>query len=185
MQKFNWWRLLKITFALALAVGWGSAIFHLSAMDSTDSNDASTSIVDSAIRDLLIVTNNHQITNVHLTDEQIDYAAALINAPLRKVFHAAVYLILVILLIIVGNIIFGARRYWLICLFSFIFCIFFALTDEYHQTFVDGRTGQLLDVFIDSIGAFIGSIIATSYYLAWRLGQKSVASPKPTSGDMS
>lgn len=29
----------------------------------------------------------------------------------------------------------------------------YALSDEYHQTFVPGRTGRPLDVFVDSVGA--------------------------------
>lgn len=40
-----------------------------------------------------------------------------------------------------------------------IFSLTYALTDEYHQTFVDGRSGTLNDVFIDSLGIFL------SFYL--------------------
>ena len=33
---------------------------------------------------------------------------------------------------------------------------FYAITDEYHQTFVPGRSGEIRDVLIDTIGAVIG-----------------------------
>lgn len=32
----------------------------------------------------------------------------------------------------------------------------YACTDEYHQTFVDGRSGSPLDVVIDGLGAAVG-----------------------------
>lgn len=40
-----------------------------------------------------------------------------------------------------------------------IFCMFYATTDEIHQLFVPGRSGQITDVLIDSIGAMIGIIL--------------------------
>ncbi len=38
-------------------------------------------------------------------------------------------------------------------------CIFYAATDEFHQLFVSGRSGQLRDVCIDAAGAVIGICI--------------------------
>jgi len=40
-----------------------------------------------------------------------------------------------------------------------VFCIFYASTDEFHQTFVGGRSGQPLDVVIDSLGSIFGVIL--------------------------
>lgn len=40
------------------------------------------------------------------------------------------------------------------------FTIFYAMTDEYHQTFVSGRTGKPFDIGIDSLGAFLGMIFS-------------------------
>ena len=37
----------------------------------------------------------------------------------------------------------------------------YACSDEYHQTFVVGRTGQFNDVLIDFSGAFIGVLIVS------------------------
>mgnify|MGYP000059507674 CR=1 FL=1 len=41
---------------------------------------------------------------------------------------------------------------------GFAFC--YASTDEFHQLFVPGRSGQVRDVLIDSCGAAIGVLIA-------------------------
>lgn len=35
-------------------------------------------------------------------------------------------------------------------------CFVYALSDEFHQTFIPGRSGELRDVFIDTSGAIIG-----------------------------
>jgi len=39
--------------------------------------------------------------------------------------------------------------------YSILFSIAYAFTDEYHQLFVFGRNGDLVDVFIDSMGIFL------------------------------
>jgi len=41
-------------------------------------------------------------------------------------------------------------------LFSFIFSVLYAISDEFHQTLVDGRSGMVRDVFIDGTGSFFG-----------------------------
>jgi len=43
-------------------------------------------------------------------------------------------------------------------IFSFVFALFYAFTDEFHQLFVRGRHGSLKDVGIDSIGILIFSL---------------------------
>ena len=39
-----------------------------------------------------------------------------------------------------------------ILIFSFIVAVGFAISDELHQTFVNGRCGAIKDVFVDSAG---------------------------------
>lgn len=45
---------------------------------------------------------------------------------------------------------------------SVLFCVLYALFDEFHQLFVDGRCGQLSDVVIDSSGSIVSCFL-------WRL----------------
>lgn len=42
---------------------------------------------------------------------------------------------------------------------SFCIGMFYAITDEIHQLFVEGRSGELRDIIIDSAGILIGVII--------------------------
>lgn len=39
---------------------------------------------------------------------------------------------------------------------AFALTVFYAMTDEYHQTFVPGRMGHWPDVVVDALGATIG-----------------------------
>ena len=58
---------------------------------------------------------------------------------------------------------FGKRRWlWLICWMT---GTFYAVLDELHQLLVDGRSGQWLDVLIDSSGVMTGVLIMTGAML--------------------
>ncbi|MDR5659949.1 VanZ family protein [Serpentinicella sp. ANB-PHB4] len=39
---------------------------------------------------------------------------------------------------------------------AFIICVVYAISDEVHQTFIPGRSGEVTDVIIDSVGAAVG-----------------------------
>lgn len=55
---------------------------------------------------------------------------------------------------------------------AFIFVLVFGAFDEYHQSFVPGRTSKVRDVIIDLVGGFLG-------YLIWRfLRQKMLKKQK-------
>ena len=43
---------------------------------------------------------------------------------------------------------------------SFLFCFSYAVSDEFHQTFVIGRDGNFIDVLLDSEGVLFGIIIS-------------------------
>ncbi len=57
---------------------------------------------------------------------------------------------------------------WLIPLI----CVLYAATDEYHQSFVDGRSSKVLDVFIDGLGVSL-ALIGMSLILRWRAKRPS------------
>ena len=47
-------------------------------------------------------------------------------------------------------------------LFSLIFIFLFAVSDEYHQSFIPGRVSDVKDVVVDFLGAFI-----SLYFFSW------------------
>ena len=61
---------------------------------------------------------------------------------------------------------------------GWIFCIIYALTDEWHQMFVPGRAAEWKDVLTDSFGALTGILIIVAIFLTFvrkRFYQKSIS----------
>lgn len=52
---------------------------------------------------------------------------------------------------------------------TWLFCVLYACFDEMHQFFVPGRSCELRDVLIDSVGALIGALLV---FLTRRLREK-------------
>ncbi len=73
--------------------------------------------------------------------------------PVRKCAHFFVYLILGLLVFNCFDI---NKKY---IIYSILICLFYSISDEIHQIFIEGRSCELLDVFIDTIGAGIGTVI--------------------------
>jgi VanZ family protein len=78
--------------------------------------------------------------------EVTEHVFGSLNLLARKSAHMAEYAVLYLL---VRN---AFRRGGLL---ELILCVFYAMTDEFHQIFVAGRSASLSDVMIDSSGAAI------------------------------
>lgn len=73
----------------------------------------------------------------------------------RKTAHFAIYAILGVLSVlntVTLEKISLAKRF----IISALFCLVYAISDEIHQLFVPGRSGEIRDVLIDFTGALIG-----------------------------
>lgn len=70
--------------------------------------------------------------------------------PVRKCAHFFIYLILGILVMNCFNI---DKKY---IIYSVIICFLYSISDEIHQIFVPGRSGEVFDVLIDTCGSFLG-----------------------------
>jgi len=57
---------------------------------------------------------------------------------------------------------FPTREFLLLC--ALVFCFLFAMIDEWHQTFVDGRSGEMKDVLLDFMGACCCALIVWGGY---------------------
>jgi vanZ family protein len=71
----------------------------------------------------------------------------------------------------------GTKKY---VAFSILFCALYACTDEFHQIFISGRSGELKDVALDTVGATFGVLI---YYIFVKFMAKThdPSSQKPNS----
>lgn len=126
-------------------------IFSFSAQEG----DLSSSISYKASSILVKTADN--LFDMGLDDYQISYFATKINGVTRKLAHMTEFFLLAIA-VSFPLYVYGLRGILLMVLAGG-FCIAFACGDEYHQSFVAGRSPSSRDVLIDSIGVFIGIIV--------------------------
>lgn len=143
----------KIIISSILVVLWMIMIFILSGMNSVESNNKSKEIIGNFIGEKEIKDSDIKVWN-EVNEENLDN----MNFIFRKIAHAMVYLVLSFF---TCNFFYQLkkRRFKNNYLISIIICLFYAIFDEYHQTFVAGRNGNYQDVLIDLVGAIIGSIV--------------------------
>ena len=80
--------------------------------------------------------------------------------PVRKSAHIIIYLILGLLFISLLYEFNITTKIMIIS--SILFCFIYACSDEIHQLFVVGRSGEVKDIILDTIGSTIGIFV---YYL--------------------
>ncbi len=91
-----------------------------------------------------------------------------LNFIVRKCAHISEYAILT--LILVRALQFGAKQLRpKSIVVALVVSFLFACTDEWHQSFVPGRTPAIRDVFIDSVGATLVTIGVIVWYALKRL----------------
>lgn len=92
---------------------------------------------------------------------------------IRKIAHVLVFCTLQILTFIF----FKSRGYSFekCCIYSILGVIVYACTDEFHQLFISGRSGQIKDIFIDTFGGLIGISLCYLFSLIFKI-QKYIRS---------
>ncbi len=91
------------------------------------------------------------------TQEQIEDYSAKSQFYVRKTAHFTEYFLLAVS-VAFPLYVYGVRGLWLV-FFAGAFCAGFACLDEYHQSFIDGRTPSKRDVLVDCCGVFPGIIL--------------------------
>lgn len=124
--------MIKNKISLLLVILWMIFIFVMSSFDATSSSNQSNFIVD-------IITSIINIKDI-----------GLLSLIIRKLAHFTEYFILGILVI---NFI---TRYDKKIIIAILLCIIYATSDEIHQIFVPGRSCQITDIMIDSLGSIMG-----------------------------
>lgn len=126
-------------------------IFSFSADNGVESADLSYKVSE------IIVDTANEVMKLNLSSDQIAYYKQRINYPVRKAAHMTEYACLAVA-IAFPLYVYGVRGIGLMILTGTL-CVSYAMLDEYHQSFVAGRTATLKDVAIDSIGVICGVII--------------------------
>ncbi|MFF5396685.1 VanZ family protein [Peribacillus butanolivorans] len=142
----------------AAVIIWMSLIFYFSQQQATASNELSTGITE------VIIQTVEKIA----PDMGVDLRG--LNHIVRKNAHFLIYLVLGVLVI---NALrrSGVHEYYRSMVLSILICALYAISDEVHQLFVNGRGPQVKDVFIDSAGAIVG--ISLFCMIDWILNNKN------------
>ncbi len=91
------------------------------------------------------------------TTKHIENLSMTSQYYIRKTAHFTEYFLLAVS-VAFPLYVYGLRGIWLV-IFAGAFCVAYAGLDEYHQSFVSGRTPQKKDIIIDSCGIFVGIIV--------------------------
>ena len=121
-------------------------IFYFSSRNTIESNSTSKNLIRN------VIDKYEFITGKNINKESL---VTKLNYPVRKLAHFSIYFLLG--LVVYSLFLHTNMKHKL--LFSILTCVVYASFDEIHQLFVLGRTGQVLDVFIDSMGSIIGMIL--------------------------
>jgi VanZ family protein len=96
-----------------------------------------------------------------------------IHFIVRKCTHVGEYAILALLLLRAATLMTNSKRSIPILYLSVLgVCLFVAVTDEFHQTFVASRGAGATDVMIDSAGAILGLLIGAVFGSVVQSGSK-------------
>ncbi len=125
-------------------------IFFFSAQDADESAMLSYEV---GVK-VLTVANDH--LDMGWTMRQIEHLSERGQHYIRKTAHLTEYFLLAVS-VAFPLYVYGLRGLYLV-FFAGAFCVGFACLDEYHQTFVAGRSGERRDIFIDSCGVLAGII---------------------------
>lgn len=131
---------------LILSLIWMVVIFTFSSRDGTTSSGDSLKVGLTTGKIFVPEFEKKSMA------EQIAFALG-IDHPIRKLAHSTEYAVLGILLI---GVFYLPDKKFVSYLLAYIFSVIYAATDEYHQLFVPGRSGEVKDVMIDGFGAICG-----------------------------
>lgn len=131
---------------------WIILIFSLSAQPATQSNQSSLRVTE------WIVVTVAKVVAPDMDAEKLDGIVKQFNNLVRKLAHGGLYFVLGLLLVCAAAKM-GIMRETQLYALAFLFCLLYSVTDEFHQMFVPGRSGQISDVLIDASGAAAGIAI--------------------------
>ena len=125
---------------------------------SNEKSDKSTDTSGSAIKTVL--SRFEQFNNLEQDDQQ--KLIENLQHPIRKLAHFTIYAIGGVLIFNFINTYEIENRKKI--MFTILAGALYAVTDEIHQLFIPGRSGEIIDVMIDTSGVSIGCIIIYCLY---------------------
>lgn len=135
---------LMLVLSWTVTLIWMGVIFYLSSQPATQSAHLST-----GVKNELLGILGHFIPGI----ETLEITS--LDFYIRKNAHFIAYFILAVLMLLALLQSAVPKPVNL----ALLFCLLFAISDEFHQLFVPGRSGQFRDVLIDGAGALLGVLV--------------------------
>jgi hypothetical protein len=147
-------RTLFLIFGI-LSIFWLTVIFVFSNCNADESSDQSSFFADIIIR--LFYPDFSDLTEIQRYEivDKITY-------PIRKTAHFTIYMVLGVLTYFFFYFHNRMRDFAFPKAYtmSIPICFLYACSDEFHQLFIDGRSGNLTDILIDTSGAVLSTLLA-------------------------
>ena len=91
-------------------------------------------------------------------------AAEFLHFLLSKLAHFSIYAFLGMLVYLLMRSGYEIKNA-LSLTFAPVVCVVYAISDEVHQLYIPGRSGEVRDVLIDTAGAAVGILITATVYI--------------------
>ena len=140
--------IIRMLLILAIVINC-ITIFKFSAEKSEKSDQTSGKVINT------IIELNPKTRS--LSQEEKEKEKQKIITPVRKTAHFTIYLSLGVWTYLLFKTFKGKEK--LKVLGSVCYAFLYACTDEFHQRYVPGRSGEFRDVCIDTCGAIVGVLI--------------------------
>ena len=146
---------IKVIIAGILVIAWMIVIFIFSAMAGDDSANLSSGLLHTILK---VIPGLAESQTAHLI--------------VRKLAHMTEYAILCSLILNLEYQITNKVKFKQVAI-AILGSFLYACTDEWHQTFISGRSGNMLDVGIDTLGAIIAIAVTFSIVQIKKIKQVS------------
>ena len=131
-------------------------IFGFSSQNAEESSGISKKVSETIV----------EITNKEKPTQEKNTMVKYLEPRIRKLAHFSIYTVVGFLLM---NLCFTYKiSINKKIIISLILGFIYACSDELHQTFVVGRSGEARDVLIDTSGVFVGICISYAFYRIYR-----------------
>lgn len=139
---------MKKTISFIVLILWMIVIFSFSSADANKSTGTSDKVITTMIE------IKDKITDQETPISEKEIIVKNSSFYVRKIAHITEYLIL-------GILMFNALKQFNILniYYAIILCVLYSCTDEFHQLFINGRSGSFRDVLIDTIGILLGTYL--------------------------
>ena len=139
---------MKKTISIMSLILWMIIIFSFSSADANKSTGTSDKVITTMIE------IKDKITDQETPVSEKEIIVKNSSFYVRKIAHITEYLIL-------GLLMFNTLKQFNILniYYAIILCVLYSCTDEFHQLFINGRSGSFRDVLIDTIGILLGTYL--------------------------